>query len=93
MARDSRNDWGEYGGKPGSIQKEEDGHVELTPAEEARVMRTYGIRNSAAATTDPAEVEVPTGVDADGEVWEDEERLTRRRMIEESRRRLNGRVI
>lgn len=89
---DSRNDWGEYGGKPGSIQKAEDGHEDLTAAEQRRIMATYGIRNSAAAVSDPEAVEVPQGVDVSGESWEDAERRARAVALVRSRERLNGRT-
>lgn len=65
---DSRDDFGEYGGKPGLIQTAEDGHVELTVKEKAMVGRVLGRLGSVGE----AEQEVNSGIDAaTGEAWED----------------------
>jgi hypothetical protein len=90
MATDSRDNFGEYGGKPGLIQKAEDGHVELTVKEKAMVGRIYGKDGSQGAQVN----EVAGGVDAvTGEVWED---ASHRRMVldrEAAQAKLNGRGI
>lgn len=91
---DSRDKYGEYGGKPGSIHSAEDGHEQLEASEKARILRTYGIRNSAANTDDPRGIEIPSGIDAGtGEKWEDAERRNRALHLQESRRRLSNRTI
>lgn len=97
MAKDpmGRDKFGEYGGKPGSIQKAEDGHVDLTAAEKRRINATYGIRNADSAYDNEADVPVNTGVEYDAEstVWEDAEQRTRALRVRESRERLNGRGV
>lgn len=65
---DSRDRFGEYGGKPGLIQTTEDGHVELTVKEKAMLGRIWGKQGDIGA----GPVEVNSGVDvATGEKWED----------------------
>lgn len=91
---DSRDQWGEYGGKPGSIQKAEDGHELLTARERARVVRTQGIRNNTAPSENPEDIVVDGGIDvATGEKWEDAHQRRRKLSLEESRVRLNGRTL
>lgn len=90
MARDSRDNYGEFGGKPGLIQKAEDGHVELSVKEKAMVGRIWGKVPSAGAQ----ETEINGGIDAvTGEAWADPSQ--RRRQIERERAqaKLNGRGI
>lgn len=94
MARDSRDNYGEYGGKPGLIQKAEDGHVDLTAAEQAQILRTVGMRTAAGDTDVPEDIEVAGGVDnVTGETWEDAGHRARRRNAEDVRNRLNGRGV
>jgi hypothetical protein len=90
MARDSRDNFGEYGGKPGLIQKAEDGHVELTVKERAMVGRIWGKGGSQGQEEAP----INGGIDAvTGEVWEDAS--MRRKQIEREamQAKLNGRGI
>ena len=94
MARDSRDNWGEYSGKPGLIQKAEDGHVELTAAEQAQILRTNAFRTNTSATDIPEDIEVTGGVEGvTGEVWEDAAQRARKRSAEDARTRLNGRSV
>lgn len=93
MARDPRDKWGEYGGAPGSIHTSENGHVDLTAAEKRRVNATYGIRTPETDVDDPSGVVVNTGIDVDGEKWEDAEQRARKLALERNRARLNGRGI
>lgn len=87
---DSRDNFGEFGGKPGLIQKAEDGHVELTVKEMAMVGRIWGKGGNQGAEVQ----EVTGGVDTvTGEVWED---ASHRRLVLERQareRQLNGRGI
>ena len=68
MAKDPRDKFGEYGGKPGLIQTEADGHVELTVKEQAMVGRIWGRDGNLPAD----EIQINSGIDrATGEPWED----------------------
>lgn len=93
MARDPKDRWGEYSGKPGSIQTAEDGHEVLSAAEKRRINATYGIRNPDATADDPDDVVVDTGIDVDGDKWEDAAQRARKLSVANSRRRLNGRGV
>ena len=78
----------EYGGKPGLIQKSEDGHVDLTAREKALLGRVWGRGGDQPAE----EAIVNSGIDrATGEAWED---AAQRAVVVERNRRLgrtNGR--
>lgn len=94
MARDSRDNFGEYGGKPGLIQKAEDGHVELTAAEQAQILRTNAFRTNTSITDDPDEIEVAGGVEGTtGETWEDAAHRAKKLAAQDARTRLNGRGV
>lgn len=65
---DSRDSYSEYAGKPGLIQTEADGHVELSVKEKAMVGRIWGRDGSLPAD----EIQINSGTDrATGEFWED----------------------
>lgn len=81
----------EYGGKDGLIQKAEDGHVELTAAEKAQIMRTHGVQGDLSGLE--TDLNVAVGFDADGTAWEDvahRDKALRRAAADQ---RLNGRQI
>lgn len=87
---DQRDFYGEFGGKPGLIQKAEDGHVDLTVREKALLGRIWGKGGEQGA-----EPVIPNGgIDAaTGEVWED---ASQRRMAisrDERLAKTNGRGI
>ncbi len=87
MANGKREDWGEYGGKPGSPHKAEDGHT-LTPAEGARILRTYGIQAPDSPAGGPPKPN--QGVDpATGEAWVDEQQAHRLEEYNKTKRRVN----
>lgn len=68
MPVDRRLRNGEFGGAPGSIQKAEDGHVELTVKEKAFVGRVFGMGGEQGQAEQP----ITGGEDpVTGEVWED----------------------
>lgn len=75
MAKDPRDDWGEYSGKPGSPHLLADGHP-LTAAEGARILRTHAI-----SSPDVPSGGAPApnqGIDpATGEKWVDAEQAAR----------------
>jgi hypothetical protein len=76
MARDPRDDWGEYSGKPGAPHLAKDGHEELTPQEGARILRTHAIQSPDVPAGGPP---APNqGIDpATGEPWVDEQQAYR----------------
>lgn len=84
-----REDWGEYSGKPGTIQKAEDGHEELTAKEGARILRTHAIQAPDSPAGGPP---APNqGIDpATGEPWVDEQQLYRLNQYKATLGRLNG---
>lgn len=88
MANGKREDWGEYGGKPGSPQRTEDGHV-LTPAEGARILRTYGIQTPDSPAGGPPKPN--QGIDpATGEKWVDDQQAYRLAQYNKTKARVNG---
>lgn len=95
MAKDplGRDKFGEYGGRPGSIHTDSDGHVDLTAAEKRRINATYGIRNADSEWDNATDVPVNVGEDVNGEPWEDAEQRQRAIRVAESRKRLNGRGV
>lgn len=90
MATDSRDQYGEYGGKPGLIQKAEDGHVELTVKEKAMVGRIWGKGGSQGLQEAPINGSIDA---ATGEAWEDASQRRRQIERETKQAQLNGRGI
>ncbi len=89
MTAAERDKYGEYGGTPGTIHTAEEGHVTLEPAEGARILRTYGIRNP--DTPAGGQVTVNQGIDpATGEKWTDEPQVVRQKRYQDTQRLLNG---
>lgn len=90
MAIDPRDKFGEYGGKPGSIQKKADGHVELEVGEKARILRTHAIRIPDAPAGGPSKPN--QGIDpATGHPWVDDQQQSRLDLYKKTRDEiLNG---
>lgn len=91
MASD-RDLFGEYAGKPGSIQKAEDGHETLTAAEQRRVLATYG-KSGLDVIEDEAQIAAGTERYDSTEKWEDAAHRARYLRKKGFDARLNGRTL
>lgn len=88
MATDDRYRFGEYGGKPGLIQKKADGHENLAAHEKAQIIRTYGIGGQEGMSED----QVNKGVERydPEEKWEDAGHRARVLDRRAKEKRMNG---
>lgn len=85
---DDRYRHGEYGGKPGLIQKKADGHENLSAGEKAQLLRTYGEGGQVGMD----EAQVNKGVERydPEEKWEDAGHRARVLAQHRKRERMNG---